>query len=256
MAWTPADQQILEIAKLINKGVDYRQAMYRVWGQGVEVSLNVLRGDIARAAGRAGLFPENQAILRAAGRNAGSGMIKRAGLWALNALRPAGLGTVAGVSAGTVAAGVVVGALVLGAAGIYWVNNGDQPVLAGPSINGAGTPNPNLRGGDTKTYNGDKYGVYLLPGVSGGSIVVAQESELKKTPTCRFPGGGLCTGNDAPVTYELKSSQFNTHEQATAQWCKDLAGAKTTYWPVARDSTAEVYGGKYWIGTAPACPKA
>jgi hypothetical protein len=99
----------------------------------------------------------------------------------------------------------------------------------------------------------DQYFVFVLPQVSGGSIVVSQESALKNAPTCSFSGGGLCQGNDPPVVYQKVSQGFATLDDATAQWCSDLAGAKITNSPIAGDSHATVYGGDYWIGTAPGC---
>lgn len=105
----------------------------------------------------------------------------------------------------------------------------------------------------TTTTPAEQYYIFVLPQVSGGSVVVSQESTLKTTPTCNFSGGGLCQGNDPPVVYQKVSQGFATLDEATAQWCSDLSGAKITNSPLAGDSHATVYGGDYWIGTAPGC---
>jgi hypothetical protein len=47
---------------------------------------------------------------------------------------------------------------------------------------------------------------------------------------------------------------YDKYDDAAAAWCKDFnASGKTENWAVARDSKANVYGGKYWIGLAPGC---
>ncbi len=86
----------------------------------------------------------------------------------------------------------------------YWIDNvdGSCPVI--------GTPTP--------TPPPPKYAVFLLTNVSGGSIWVGNEWDLKKMVTCQFAGGGLCHGGgkDARVTYVKKSSDFATMAGAKA----------------------------------------
>lgn len=148
---------------------------------------------------------------------------------------------------------VAVGGAVIVAGGTIYVAMSDKPILPGPRVSQPGQPPP-VRGRDEVTYNQDLYYIFVLPDVSGGSIVISQESALKDAPTCSFSGGGLCQGNDPPVTYRIVSEGFTTFEGATAKWCNDVSGATITNWPVAGDSRAALYGGDFWIGTAPSCP--
>jgi hypothetical protein len=92
----------------------------------------------------------------------------------------------------------------------------------------------------------------------GGSVWSAQRSlracRGNTTRNCDIAGGGLCGPNDPPIRYQIKSIGFPTMQEATDAWCAELAGKPTFPSAVAGDSKAEVYGGLYWIGTAPSCP--
>jgi hypothetical protein len=147
---------------------------------------------------------------------------------------------------GLIAAGTAV--IVVG--GVIYVNSGDKPILPGPAMNKA---KPEWKSGPGVSYNPDDYFVFVLPQVSGGSIYVGQESQLKEMHPCDMAGGGLCGKNDPPLQYDRKSPGFKTYEQATKAWCDELKGKPTHNVPVAGDSKADVYGGSYWIGTAPSC---
>ncbi|EHB58366.1 hypothetical protein MycrhDRAFT_0802 [Mycolicibacterium rhodesiae JS60] len=155
-------------------------------------------------------------------------------------------------SAAAILAAVAAGIIVIGAAGAIYVYTADEPIKLGPVALG---PRKERPVGPGVTYNADDYYVFLLSNISGGSILVGQESVLKTTKACEIAGGGLCSGqNDPLVEYQIKSAGFKTYDQAAAAWCAELKGKKITNSPVAGDSKAEVYGGAYWIGTAPACP--
>jgi hypothetical protein len=106
---------------------------------------------------------------------------------------------------------------------------------------------------DTPGSDPQEYFVYVLD-ISGGSVWVGQESALQSTPRCSFAGGGLCEGDgNNPPRVITKSQGFQTLEEAKAAWCSELKGKAIEYWPVAGDSKAAVYGGKYWVGLAPGC---
>jgi hypothetical protein len=147
---------------------------------------------------------------------------------------------------------VLAGAAVIGLVGVIYVYSGDKAILPGPAMN---KPKPEAKANPGVTHNPDNYFVFLLPQVSGGSIYVGQESQLKEMHPCDMPGGGPCGDNDEPLKYEAKSQGFKTYGEATDAWCADLKGKERHNHPVAGDSTVTVYGGEYWIGTAPSCPE-
>jgi hypothetical protein len=94
--------------------------------------------------------------------------------------------------------------------------------------------------------------------ISGGSVVVAKESEIKGRAACSYGGGGLCGGaGNLPPKVISRQACFPTKEAAAASWCGELRGKTlVNKMQIAGDSVAPVYGGKYWIGLAPECPSA
>jgi len=158
-------------------------------------------------------------------------------------------GTMATAAGGTVvAAGLIVATII--AARLIGGFSADSAISAGRPLRPPATHD--IRHNGEKTYNADAYAVFVLANISGGSIAVAQESSLKQAKTCDFAGGGP-PGCTTVVRYRKVSRGFTTYEAAQAEWCNQLKGARTEQWAIAGDSKAEVYGGKYWIGTAPAC---
>ena len=102
----------------------------------------------------------------------------------------------------------------------------------------------------------EPYAVFLMTNVSGGSIWVGQESSLKASLTCNFNGGGHCANNggaDIPVTYQKMSSDHFTFETAVTDYCASL-DSEPVNWNLQFGTKAKVYGGDYWIDTAPGCP--
>jgi hypothetical protein len=195
----------------------------------------------------------NPGFLRSLGRwvrhpfgGGGAGSVGGAGMFTYT-----GVGTLGTVSLGTVATLAGIGAAALLIGGLIYVNSGDGPVQPGPQLSRSRTPDPS-RVGSEVTYNQDPYSVFVLD-ISGGSVYIGQESVVKNTPGCKFAGGGLCRGNDPPVPYQVKAGPFKTYDAARAAWCNELRGKPLMRWAVANDSKAPVYGGNYWIGTAPSC---
>lgn len=165
-------------------------------------------------------------------------------------------GTVATV-AGAVVLTAALGAATYGVANLAGRLAGDDSVQAGSRGDKAARTArgdiPERPDDVISTNSSEKYYVYVL-NISGGSVWIGQETTLKNTPSCRFAGGGLCEGagnNPPPVI--TKSQAYDTEIDANTAWCNELRGKKVEHWAVARDSKAEVYGGKYWLGLAPGC---
>lgn len=109
-------------------------------------------------------------------------------------------------------------------------------------------------GGTTPSTTQDKYAVFLLTNIAGGSIWVGSEQEIQTKTVCSFPGGGLCKndGTDALVQYVKKSQDFSSYDDAQAAYC---AAPKSNVRSMALTggTKANIYGGDYWIDTAPSC---
>ena len=98
--------------------------------------------------------------------------------------------------------------------------------------------------------------IYLL-NISGGSVWVGTETQLKGSRTCDFSGGGECKGKNDPPPAARKQACYPNTAAAEAAWCQELRGRKTTTPPSYLFGTkAEVFGGNYWIESAPTCPAA
>jgi hypothetical protein len=166
----------------------------------------------------------------------------------------AGISTTALVATG---AGVIILTMV---GGIIYAR-GEDPVALGPAALGPHVPQavktPISTGASAKGLPEEDHYFVFVAELSGGSIVVETERAMKGTEACRFGGGGLCTqpaGQNPKVAYRKVSKAFDTPGEATAAWCQEVKGKPLTNFPVANDSKAEVYGGRYWVGTAPPCP--
>ncbi|MBZ0149068.1 MAG: hypothetical protein K8F62_16220, partial [Pseudorhodoplanes sp.] len=93
--------------------------------------------------------------------------------------------------------------------------------------------------------------IYIID-ASGGSVWLGTEEQQKRTSAASIKGAG--TGRTPPRVLRTVSCHA-TREAATFAWCTELRGKKTENWVLAHNSKAEVYSGKYWIGSAPGCPK-
>lgn len=100
----------------------------------------------------------------------------------------------------------------------------------------------------------EKYAVFLLTNVAGGTILVGKESDLKKNSTCDYPGGGRCKkdGTDAPVQYVNKSPYFSNYDDARSSYCAEPR-SNVRKVPLTHGIKADIYNGSYWIETAPEC---
>ena len=118
-------------------------------------------------------------------------------------------------------------------------------------VNGSCSPS----GGTTPSTTQDRYAVFLLTNIAGGSIWVGSEQEIQTKPVCSFPGGGLCKndGTDALVQFVKESQDFSSYDDAQAAYC---AAPKSNVRSMALTggTKANIYGGDYWIDTAPSCP--
>jgi len=173
--------------------------------------------------------------------------------------------------AGTVWGGLTVGRLAVGgvlllAAGLATYagathlgsKSGDKPVEYGA---GATAQRGQAPGALPPGAPLDPYAVFLLTNLSNGSIWVGQESQLKGRFTCQFPGGGVCSGKkyttgdpgaDVPIQYSKKSSDFKTLSEATKAYCSALESPIKSI-PLTGGAQAKIYGGSYWVNTAPSC---
>ena len=108
----------------------------------------------------------------------------------------------------------------------------------------------------TKPGASQKYAVFLLTNVSGGSIWVGQEADIKDRKICSYPGGGLCKGDgtDAKVEYQKKSADFATYDEAVKAYCGALQSPPKSM-PLTGGAKAKIYGSEYWVDTAPGCPE-
>ncbi len=176
------------------------------------------------------------------------GLVARAGRAAINfgrwVLRKPPLPPLAAGGLVTAAGVVVVSAVVAG--GVYIAANlagsyfGDKPIEAGPAMSqpvstAVGVPGANLY---------DSYAVFVLPNNSGGTVWIGDEDHLKTLRGCDTPNGGLCDDPKVtypPVSYERKSEDFATYEEALASFCKNTI-QRPGYW----GNKAEGYGGLYW----------
>jgi hypothetical protein len=156
----------------------------------------------------------------------------------------------AAVAAGAVVTAAVAIGTTIVVAQVAGSFSGDTPVRAGKP--NRPTAAPDTRDPNQLTQAGDAYAVFVLTNISNGSIFVGQESSLKEAHTCDFAGGGP-PGCTSMVTFTKASADFKTYDEAKADWCKTLAGAKQRPVAIAHDISADVYGGSYWIGTAPTC---
>jgi len=107
----------------------------------------------------------------------------------------------------------------------------------------------------TPSTTQDKYAVFLLTNIAGGSIWVGSEQEIQTKPVCSFPGGGLCKndGTDALVQYVKESQDFSSYDDAQAAYCA-APKSNVRSMPLTGGNKAKIYGGDYWIDTAPSCP--
>ncbi|MCX7008969.1 MAG: hypothetical protein NTY53_17270, partial [Kiritimatiellaeota bacterium] len=108
---------------------------------------------------------------------------------------------------------------------------------------GAPSPPPSSGGG------GGSYAVFLLNNVSGGSIWVGSESDLKNSHTYDFHGGGLKNGDGSSqlLKYEKKSGDFATREEAMAAYKGALTSPPKTMPLTGGGQKAQIYGGNYWV---------
>jgi hypothetical protein len=107
----------------------------------------------------------------------------------------------------------------------------------------------------TPSTTQDKYAVFLLTNIAGGSIWVGSEQEIQTKPVCSFPGGGLCKndGTDALVQYVKESQDFASYDDAQAAYCA-APKSNVRSLPLTGGTKANIFGGDYWIDTAPSCP--
>ncbi|MGA9098325.1 MAG: tetratricopeptide repeat protein [Methanotrichaceae archaeon] len=96
----------------------------------------------------------------------------------------------------------------------------------------------------------DKYAVFLLTNLEGGSVWVGSEQQLETSKVGDFPGGG---GSDDKVQYVKESQDFSSYDDAVAAYCA-APKSNVRSLPLTGGTKANIYGGDYWIDTAPPCP--
>lgn len=99
-----------------------------------------------------------------------------------------------------------------------------------------------------------KYAVILMTNVSGGSVVVRQIHKIKKTKTCHFQGGGLCSRTSPKVKYQILSRLYDGYADAVKDYCRNRT-TKPRSIRLTRGRKAKVYGRDVWVSNAPSCPK-
>lgn len=150
-------------------------------------------------------------------------------------LAAGGAATALGVA---VAVAVVAGAT-YGAARLAGSYSADDPIQAGaamdrPVATSVGVPGANDAG---------KFAIFVLTQNSDGTIWIGDEQSLKSLRACDTPNGGLCDPDIEypPVAYERKSQDFDTYEEALAEFCASTV-QRPGYW----GNKAEGYGGTFW----------
>lgn len=178
------------------------------------------------------------------------GVLQAIGRWIFGSA----IGDTAAMVVGGVTLTAVLAALTYGVANLAGYLSSDPPVQPGAAMNQPhGKPVVPPNPGDSS----GKYAVFLLKNVSGGSIWIGREKDLKEFYTYQFPGGGLRQGNgrDAKVEYTQLSKSFDACGQAFADYQSELkkgGGARPI--PLTQGSKAKVYGGDYWVDTISGCP--
>jgi hypothetical protein len=165
-----------------------------------------------------------------------------------------GLTGAAATAAGIVATVAALGVIVAGGAQIAGSMSGDDPVQYGSAVN---EPRGEPPAGPTIAPAAEeRYAVFLLTNVAGGSIWVGTESSLKGSLTCNFEGGGLCAnagGADVPLQYsQVSSGDYFGYEGAHADFCSAITSEEREY-ILAFGVKATVYGGDYWIDLVGPC---
>ena len=187
----------------------------------------------------------------AAAAAASQGIVRRAltgvGRWILRKIYgDVAIGGAAALGMGIVATTVVLGALTYAGATYIGSRAGDASVLPGARM---GQPAASPVTGPA-AVEGLKFAVFLLPDNSGGTIYIGQEASLKTLRTCDTPNGGLCDDPNKtypPVRYEMKSTEFDTSEEALTAACQ-AGPVESGYW----GNKLVAYGGKYWfVGSCP-----
>lgn len=247
MSIPAADAVIVKVAELISQGVPYLEAAARAGLTTVERGITYTVSE--------GVFGTN--VKRVLANKAIDGVARQSLITAVRtlggkALVSSGVAAGSGGAAGATLLGlslpawglVAAGASVLLVGGYIWSQSGDKPVKAGPAMSG---PHPD-RPGPVISFNADSYAVFLLTNVSNGSIWVGQESALKEAHTYDFAGGGQKQGDGSTqrVTYEKKSGDFPTYDQAMDAYRK----ARTSpprHMPLTGGRKAQIYGGDYWV---------
>jgi hypothetical protein len=109
-------------------------------------------------------------------------------------------------------------------------------------------------GCDAPPETSESWNVYLAK-ISGGSILIDTESNLKGRKGCTIAGGGLCKndGSDYLVQYAVVDGPFKSEDEAIAAYCAKRTAPLVPN-PVAHGVKTQIYGGNYWVDTAPDCP--
>lgn len=165
-----------------------------------------------------------------------------------------GLTGTAATVAGLAATVLTLGAIVYGGSQIAGTLSADSPTAQyGDAAN---QPRGEPPAAPTSSPAAEeRYAVFLLTNVSGGSIWIAQESSLKTALACQFEGGGLCAdqgGSDRPVAYTKLSSDYFAYDGAHADFCSAISSEPRNY-DLAFGTKATVYGGDYWIDLVAGC---
>lgn len=240
---TPADEEIVTLAKAYAEGsMTWADVMAKTGSSAKTFITNVNRV-LNNPATRNAISSSTRALLRTAvsqatveagGTAGGAGILSRAAS-ALGLTPP-----------GMILLTVGVTTLMVGG---YIYSKGDPPVQYGAAASaprGTMPATPSISGADS-------YAIFLLTNVSGGTIMIGNEEQLKTSKACGFAGGGNCNFDetDPLVTYEKKSEDFAQLSQAEAYFCENLTNIH--YSQIASSYVAEGFGGEYWLLEAPIC---
>lgn len=152
-----------------------------------------------------------------------------------------------GTAATVVGGGIILavaGLIAYGASSALGIMSADSPTEPGPAMMGQAA-DPVVPPQQTTM---EPYAVWLLHDVSGGAFWIGQESVIRNTDLCDWPGGGLCKGNgqDQPSTYSKMQGDFANAQDATSALCSAMSDGPH-YWQLSHSFRATAYGKQAWL---------
>jgi WD40 repeat protein len=232
------EKAAVEAAKQAARRAVTQQTVRQVATTGAQSTADaVLEGGLGAASETAGGTGLGEALLTA---------MRTVGSWFRWPFGGTALSGTAATIAGGLTLATVAALTTYGLAKLAGTLSADAAVRPGSQMSGTHwdtIPTP------SKTYNADPYAVYVLDDASGGSIYIGQRSAIEKMHTYEFPGGGLQEGDGSKqlVTYEKKSPDFNTYDEAKTFYLKARETPAKIIPLMNGGKKARIFGRDYWV---------